>query len=70
MSHVLTELPSNTARETTLNALWGKTAKFLVLVDNGTPEGFRIIAEARSFILQQGNASVVAPCPHDGVCPL
>ncbi|RIA88444.1 mitochondrial small ribosomal subunit Rsm22-domain-containing protein [Glomus cerebriforme] len=90
----LNELPNDNIRETILESLWDRTKDLLVLIENGTPAGFKIIAEARKRILninkQQSNevesitdnledetknsieygAHVVAPCPHDGTCPL
>ncbi|TPX72656.1 hypothetical protein SpCBS45565_g00227 [Spizellomyces sp. 'palustris'] len=56
--------------EQTVEALWEHTRDILVLVDRGTPEGFNMIARARAQILGLGNAHVVAPCPHDGECPM
>jgi ribosomal protein RSM22 (predicted rRNA methylase) len=41
----------------------------LVVVEPGTPEGFRRILDARSRLLEAG-ATTVAPCPHDAPCPL
>ncbi|CAB5374075.1 unnamed protein product [Rhizophagus irregularis] len=89
----LNELPNDNIRETVLESLWNRTNDLLVLIENGTPAGFKIIAEARKRILninKQNNevestidnledeiksitkhgAHVVAPCPHDGICPL
>ncbi|ORY05222.1 Rsm22-domain-containing protein, partial [Basidiobolus meristosporus CBS 931.73] len=85
----LSELPNDGIRQSTLEALWNKTADVLVLVERGTPEGFRIISFARQHLLSRANkvyepgvsqksgregqstgAHVVAPCPHDGVCPM
>ncbi|CAG8520450.1 9068_t:CDS:10 [Funneliformis mosseae] len=87
----LNELLNDNVRETVLESLWNKTSDILVLIENGTPAGFKIIAEARKKILRMANkqqmnevesitdetsdktnrgAHVVAPCPHDGTCPL
>ncbi|KAF9970544.1 37S ribosomal protein S22 [Actinomortierella ambigua] len=91
----LSEITSLSLRRSTLQNLWDSTNDMLILVDRGTPNGFRILAEAREQILgldkdvfkpkpkydSMGNiipeepmpwepAHVLAPCPHDGVCPL
>ncbi|CAI2168774.1 9666_t:CDS:2 [Funneliformis geosporum] len=87
----LNELLNDNVRETVLESLWNKTNDILVLIENGTPAGFKVIAEARKKILRMENkgqlnevesitdeardkknrgAHVVAPCPHDGTCPL
>ncbi|KAG0260741.1 37S ribosomal protein S22 [Actinomortierella ambigua] len=92
----LSEITSLSLRRSTLQHLWESTNDMLILVDRGTPNGFRILAEAREQILgldkdvfkakpkhdSMGNilpeeepaprepAHVLAPCPHDGVCPM
>lgn len=53
------ELPSLESRlETALN-LWNKTEHYLVLVEQGTNSGFKIINETRDFILQLDTESYV-----------
>ncbi|KAK3825535.1 MAG: mitochondrial small ribosomal subunit Rsm22-domain-containing protein [Benniella sp.] len=92
----LSELTEPGLRKSTLEHLWESTNDMLVLIDRGTPNGFRVLAEAREQILgldldlikpkpkydAYGNrlpdeerparepAHVLAPCPHDKVCPL
>jgi len=44
-------------------------ARIAVLVEPGTPAGFRRILEARDVLLAAG-FRVMAPCPHDSGCPL
>ena len=70
LGNVLGELPSDQIRMMTLDALWNKCAEFMVLIEPGTPEGFRIISEARMQLLRRVEGHVVAPCPHDRTCPL
>ena len=65
-SYVLGELPDPTA---TADRLWRQTADTLVLIEPGTPAGYRRVLEARSAVLAVGGRTV-APCPHDLPCPL
>ncbi|KAF9351354.1 37S ribosomal protein S22 [Mortierella sp. AD094] len=92
----LSEITTPALRKSTLEHLWGTTNDMLILIDRGTPSGFKILAEAREQILgldadriktkpkydDFGNilpeeeppkreaAHVLAPCPHDKVCPM
>ena len=50
-------------------AAWALTKSVLVLVEPGTPAGFRRILSARHILLG-GGAHVLAPCPHQHRCPL
>ncbi|KFH64042.1 hypothetical protein MVEG_09867 [Podila verticillata NRRL 6337] len=93
---VLSELTTPALRRSTLEHLWNSTNDMLVLIDRGTPSGFKTLAEAREQILgldadlfkpkpkydNFGNilpeekptppepAHVLAPCPHDKICPM
>ncbi len=49
--------------------LWALTADTLVIVEPGTPAGWRRILEARQGLIDLG-AHVLAPCPHQKPCPL
>ncbi|KAG5527081.1 hypothetical protein RHGRI_028116 [Rhododendron griersonianum] len=102
-SYVLGEIPSQQDRITIVRQLWDLTQDVLailkipnigqVLVEPGTPHGFNIISQMRSYILWmekrkrrkskaaiddtskdlmtlKSGAFVVAPCAHDGRCPL
>ncbi|KAI9594799.1 mitochondrial small ribosomal subunit Rsm22-domain-containing protein [Syncephalis fuscata] len=71
----LGDISSDQLRQSTLEALWRQTSDVLVLIDRGTPEGFRIISEARDWLLNGPTSTetpchIVAPCPHDGGCPM
>lgn len=68
VAYVLGELPSHHGAEL-VKRLWELTSGTLVLVEPGTPAGYRRIIEARDFLLAQG-AHVVAPCPHRSECPM
>ena len=58
-----------TERRTLTERLWAKTRDTLLVVEPGTPEGFRRIIELRAQLIAAG-ARVTAPCPHDGQCSL
>ncbi|KAI8139793.1 mitochondrial small ribosomal subunit Rsm22-domain-containing protein [Fennellomyces sp. T-0311] len=67
----LGDLPSQVLQRSIVEQLWDQTGDILVLIDRGTPIGFSNIARARQWILDgDKNVHVVAPCPHDGPCPL
>ncbi|KAI9474623.1 mitochondrial small ribosomal subunit Rsm22-domain-containing protein [Coemansia mojavensis] len=73
----LSELPSDAARQTTVETLWNNTKDTLVLIDHGTPNSARVISQARDFLINlasQDNASTnslpseihtVAPFPNE-----
>ncbi|CCU98191.1 unnamed protein product [Malassezia sympodialis ATCC 42132] len=67
-------LSSDLAREKEVLRLWKSGADVLVLVEEATPRGFACIAAARAQLLALGqngpSCHVVAPCPHDGACPV
>jgi ribosomal protein RSM22 (predicted rRNA methylase) len=49
--------------------LWAKTQDTLLVVEPGTPAGYARIIALRAQLIAAGG-HVVAPCPHDGKCPL
>jgi ribosomal protein RSM22 (predicted rRNA methylase) len=67
-SYVLGEL-SEGDRATTVAALWRRAAGALLLVEPGTPAGFARLRAARTALLAEG-ARMLAPCPHEGRCPI
>jgi len=56
------DLPAVTAR-------LAAAAASVVVVEPGTPRGYRTILAVRAGLLAAGH-TVAAPCPHDGPCPL
>jgi ribosomal protein RSM22 (predicted rRNA methylase) len=67
-SFVLGELPE-TQQEGTIRSAWLKTKSLLVLIEPGTPDGFKRIHAARTLLLDSG-AHLVAPCPYAQTCPM
>jgi ribosomal protein RSM22 (predicted rRNA methylase) len=67
-SYVLGEL-GNGAVDMLIRAAWLKAGKLLVIIEPGTPDGFRRVHTARSLLLESGG-HVVAPCPHQSTCPM
>ena len=67
-SYVLNEMDAPT-RQRVLQQLWACADKLLVLIEPGTPVGFGQLREARSELIRLGG-HVIAPCVHDGYCPL
>ncbi|XP_032664973.1 methyltransferase-like protein 17, mitochondrial isoform X2 [Odontomachus brunneus] len=77
-AHSLFELPGTEARLETILNLWQKTERYLVIVEQGTNAGYKLVNEARDFILKYTNSRfkrnirngyVFSPCPHDLKCP-
>ena len=52
--------------------LWTECTGIMVVVEAGTPRGFQTVARIREQILarEMGDCKVLAPCPHDGQCPI
>jgi ribosomal protein RSM22 (predicted rRNA methylase) len=67
LSYVLGELPE--AERAALVRRAAAAAGALVVVEPGTPAGYERILAARSAMLDSG-LSLVAPCPHQGACPM
>ncbi|KAJ1650317.1 37S ribosomal protein S22 [Dispira simplex] len=82
----LSELPTDTLRESTLESLWNQTKDVLVLIDRGTQAGSQMMLKARDWFIKQGQQvtsedspisdtlqtglHIVAPCAHEDACPL
>ncbi|WWD00559.1 3-methyl-2-oxobutanoate hydroxymethyltransferase [Kwoniella sp. B9012] len=71
---LLSTLPTQPSQQSHLLQLLSLNSPYIVLVDRSTPAGWQAISHARSFLLDQSTSEnplhVIAPCPHDGVCPL
>lgn len=73
----LSELPSRADRLEVVQNLWRKTSHFMVLVENGTKAGHRLLMDVRNLVLREKEKSpldlepsfVFAPCPHELPCP-
>ncbi|RNI25350.1 small ribosomal subunit Rsm22 family protein [Flexivirga caeni] len=68
VSYVLSEL-AESGREAVVRSALGAARKAVAVVEPGTPSGWQRILAARSVLLNAG-WRVVAPCPHQGECPL
>jgi ribosomal protein RSM22 (predicted rRNA methylase) len=68
LAYVLDELPPGSLAALTERA-WRLTAGTLVVVEPGTPAGWRRILAVRERLLAAG-AHLAAPCPHGLACPL
>ena len=67
-SYALTEL-TPAVLSGVLDALWQRARQLLVIVEPGTVDGFKRILACRDILLAAG-AQIVAPCSHEGPCPL
>ena len=68
LAYVLDELPEAT-REPLIRQLWTLTDDTLLIVEPGTPAGWKRILHARDLLIRAG-AHILAPCPHARPCPL
>lgn len=68
LAYVLDEI-AETAIPTVTRRLWDLTAHTIVIVEPGTPAGWRRILTARQTLVDAG-ANIVAPCPHARDCPI
>jgi len=67
-SYALAEM-SDAVLLPTLDAMWRAARVLLLVVEPGTPAGSARIQACRDVLIKAG-ATVVAPCMHDGGCPL
>ncbi|KXN88915.1 Rsm22-cox11 tandem protein 2, mitochondrial [Leucoagaricus sp. SymC.cos] len=80
---LLSTLPDALARKTLVQEIWDSGASTMILIDHSSKAGFEAVAAAREYLLNLGRkeltsgevtsasgSHVLAPCPHDGACPL
>lgn len=67
-SYVVGELDEKGARRLVESA-FAAARSTVVIVEPGTPAGYERVLAARKLLIELG-AHVVAPCPHDRVCPM
>lgn len=67
-SYVLNEL-NDKDRKLALEKLWEATNKVLLIIEPGTPLGFKEIKELRRKLLNYGGG-IIAPCPNIESCPI
>jgi ribosomal protein RSM22 (predicted rRNA methylase) len=68
ISYTLNELSNVEAQRVVLRA-WQSCRKFLAIVEPGTMRGFGYVIAARDELVGAG-AHILAPCPHEVVCPM
>lgn len=68
LAYVLDELSPGQI-EGLVTRLWSATSQMLVIIEPGTPAGWRRIIAVREQLIRLG-ATIAAPCPHDLPCPL
>lgn len=66
-SYVLNEIPLESAVKI-LERAYAHTKKYLILIEQGSKEGFQRILAYRDFFIEKG-ANIIAPCPHANQCP-
>lgn len=67
----LIELPNRKTRLDVIKNLWERCTGYLILIELGTNTGFKLIKEARDFLIKNtnGDGYLFAPCPHELTCP-
>lgn len=68
VSYVLGELSEDVRREVVAEAARGARGA-VVVVEPGTPDGYRRVLAARQQLVDAG-FEVLAPCPHSAACPM
>lgn len=67
-SYVLNEL-SEEAALAAAQKMWQAAGRVMLIVEPGTPKAFARLLKIREKLCS-GGAKVLAPCPHNGKCPL
>ncbi|EJF89224.1 small ribosomal subunit Rsm22 family protein [Bartonella tamiae] len=68
LAYVLDELKES-EQDQLIELLWQKTEHILIIVEPGTPNGWRRLMRQRQRLITWGGF-VVAPCPHQNPCAL
>lgn len=68
LAYVLDELPPPAVTRL-IERLWALAAGALLIVEPGTPAGWRRILDVRAQLIAAGG-HILAPCPHHAPCPL
>lgn len=67
-SYALAELPDAQVAAAALR-LWAAAGQALVVVEPGSPAGWRRVLAIRAALIEAG-AHIATPCPHQSVCPV
>ena len=67
-AYALTEIAPG-ALPGAISRLWAATGSRILIVEPGSPEGWRRGLEVRRELIAQG-AQILAPCPHERPCPI
>ncbi len=67
-SYVLNELKAE-ERKLLIDKMYNATRDLIIIIEPGTPLGYSIIKEVREELISRG-MKVIAPCPHEGECPM
>lgn len=65
-SYVINELTEED-RKSAIIKMWNATNQILIIIEPGTPEGFKHILKAREMLINKG-ANIIAPCAHQNEC--
>jgi ribosomal protein RSM22 (predicted rRNA methylase) len=68
LSYVLGEI-GEPEIERVIDAAWQRAGAVMVVVEPGTPDGFRRLHRVRAQLLA-ARAHILAPCPHHDTCPM
>ncbi|XP_014221473.1 methyltransferase-like protein 17, mitochondrial [Trichogramma pretiosum] len=76
-AYSLMELESAKSRLEVIAKLWKKTNQYLIIVEQGTNAGYKLVLEARDFVnylmdteyYQDQKHFIFSPCPHKNPCP-
>lgn len=67
-AYVLSELQES-ALEGVVDKLFEASSAYFLIVEPGTPYGYRTILKARELLIQK-EAFIIAPCTHEEKCPM